>query len=207
MGIDDIINIFDKGLKTLAGPQIASRQYPGRSEMDAELSDADRRHSAALMRVNHSGEVCAQALYQGQALATNDDALKSSFAHAAAEEADHLAWSERRIQELGGNTSALNPVWYAGSFAMGFLAGKAGDRWNLAFLEETERQVEKHLQGHLERLHPGDNKTREVIAAMKVDEVRHGQMAHALGARELPDLVKKMMRCASKVMTRTSYYI
>ena len=126
---------------------------------------------------------------------------------AAAEEADHLAWSERRIQELGGNTSALNPVWYAGSFAMGFLAGKAGDRWNLAFLEETERQVEEHLQGHLERLHPRDVKTREVIAAMKMDEARHGQMAHELGARELPDLIKKMMRGASRVMTRASYYV
>jgi ubiquinone biosynthesis monooxygenase Coq7 len=159
------------------------------------------------MRVNHCGEVCAQALYQGQALASDNEQLKHALAQAAREEEDHLAWTDQRIAELGGRTSLLNPVWYAGSLAIGFAAGKAGDAWNLGFLKETERQVEAHLQGHLDRLTPRDARTRAVVEAMQRDEAQHARMAEALGARELPGLVRAAMRAVAKVMTRVSYRI
>jgi ubiquinone biosynthesis monooxygenase Coq7 len=174
---------------------------------EAPLGDDDRAHAAALMRVNHCGEVCAQALYQGQALASDNAELKRALEQAAREEEDHLAWTEERIAELGGHTSLLNPLWYAGSLAIGFAAGRAGDAWNLGFLKETERQVEAHLQGHLDRLAAQDARTRVVIEAMQRDEVGHAQTAEALGARELPWFVKSAMRAAARVMTTVSYRV
>jgi ubiquinone biosynthesis monooxygenase Coq7 len=159
------------------------------------------------MRVNHCGEVCAQALYQGQAAASANPALRRELAAAAREEEDHLAWSEARIAELGGRTSILNPVFYAGSFAIGFVAGKAGDKWNLGFLKETERQVEAHLHGHLERLSPLDARTRAVVAQMKADERGHADKAVALGAVELPLPVKHAMKAVARVMTATTYRV
>lgn len=180
---------------------------PGASLAEAELTAQERRDAAALMRVNHCGEICAQALYQGQALASQNEGLKQALGEAAREEADHLAWSEQRIAELGGRTSLLNPLWYAGSLAIGFAAGKAGDAWNLGFLQETERQVEAHLQRHLDRLAPRDAKTRAVVEVMQCDEAGHARTAESLGARELPSFVKAAMRAAARVMTSLSYRI
>jgi ubiquinone biosynthesis monooxygenase Coq7 len=173
----------------------------------APLSPEERREAAALMRVNHCGEICAQALYQGQALASGNTALKRALEEAAREEEDHLAWAGQRIDELGGRTSLLNPLWYAGSLAIGFIAGKLGDQWNLGFLKETEKQVERHLQGHLERLSPDDTRTRAVVVAMQRDEAGHARTAEALGARELPRPVKDAMAAAAKVMTTVSYRV
>lgn len=170
------------------------------------MVEAERRHAAALMRVNHVGEVCAQALYQGQALTCRDPALRGELQRASDEEVEHLAWTERRIAELGGRRSILNPVWYGGSLAFGVLAGKFGDRWNLGFLAETERQVEAHLNDHLGRLPPQDVKSRAVVEQMKVDEREHADLAVRLGAAELPAPAKVAMRAAAKVMTRTAYF-
>ena len=161
---------------------------------EAELAEAERAHAAALMRVNHVGEVCAQALYQGQALTARDPAAREALEQAAREEEDHLAWSAERIRELGGRPSLLNPLWYAGSLAIGAAAGALGDRWNLAFLAETERQVEEHLAGHLEALPADDQRTRAVVEAMRADEARHRASALALGAAELPS--RSSARCA-----------
>lgn len=207
LSFDRLIIEFDKGLRTLAGVPGAARPTPGEALAEPDLTAEERRDAAALMRVNHCGEVCAQALYQGQALASDNDQLKHALAQAAREEEDHLAWTDRRIAELGGRTSLLNPLWYAGSLAIGFAAGKAGDAWNLGFLKETERQVEAHLQGHLDRLTPRDVRTRAVVEAMQRDEAQHARMAEALGARELPGLVRAAMRAVAKVMTRVSYRI
>jgi len=205
--IDDAIIAFDKLLRTVAGPARATRANPAEQVVEAPLDDADRALAAALMRVNHCGEVCAQALYQGQALASDNEPLKRALAQAAREEEDHLAWTEQRIAELGGRTSLLNPLWYAGSLAIGYAAGKAGDAWNLGFLKETERQVEAHLQGHLERLAPQDARTRAVVEAMQRDEAQHARAAEMLGARELPGPVKTAMRAVAKVMTRLAYRV
>jgi ubiquinone biosynthesis monooxygenase Coq7 len=205
--IDDAIIAFDRLLRTVAGPAHATRPNPADSVAEAALDDADRAHAAALMRVNHCGEVCAQALYQGQALASDNAELKRALEQAAREEEDHLAWTEARIADLGGHTSLLNPLWYAGALAIGFAAGKAGDAWNLGFLKETERQVEAHLQGHLDQLAAQDARTRVVIEAMQRDEVGHARTAEALGARELPWFVKAAMRAAAKVMTTVSYRV
>jgi ubiquinone biosynthesis monooxygenase Coq7 len=204
---DPAILAFDKLLRTVVGPAHATRPNPAVAIEEAPLDDAARTHAAALMRVNHCGEVCAQALYQGQALASDNEPLKSALEQAAREEEDHLAWTEARIAELGGRTSLLNPLWYAGSLAIGFAAGKAGDAWNLGFLKETERQVEAHLQGHLDRLSAQDARTRVVIEAMQRDEAGHARTAEALGARELPWFVKSAMRAAAKVMTTVSYRV
>jgi len=193
--------------RSVAGPVRATRPTPAESAAEAPLEDTDRAHAAALMRVNHCGEVCAQALYQGQALASNNTALKRALEQAAREEEDHLAWTEARIAELGGRTSLLNPLCCAGSLAIGFAAGKAGDAWSRGFLKETERQVEAHLQGHLDRLAAQDARTRVVIEAMQRDEIGHARTAEALGARELPWFVKSAMRAAAKVMTTISYRI
>jgi ubiquinone biosynthesis monooxygenase Coq7 len=198
---------FDKGLRTLAGTPRAARPTPGAALAEVDLPADARRDAAALMRVNHCGEICAQALYQGQALASENEQLKRALEQAAREEEDHLAWAERRIAELGGRTSLLNPLWYAGSLAIGFAAGKAGDAWNLGFLKETERQVEAHLQGHLDRLTPEDVRTRAVVEAMQRDEAEHARTAEALGARELPGPIKALMRASAKVMTSLSYRI
>jgi 3-demethoxyubiquinol 3-hydroxylase len=199
--IDQAILEFDRALRAIAGLQAAERPSPAAGVAEGELDAATREHSAALMRVNHVGEVCAQALYQGQALTARDEHTRTSLERAAREEADHLAWSAERIRELGGRPSLLNPLWYVGSLALGIGAGLLGDRWNLAFLAETERQVEAHLAGHLERLAPGDARTRAVVAVMRADEARHRDTAIALGAAELPPPAKLAMRAMAMVMT------
>lgn len=205
--IDQAIVAFDRALRTLVGSPTASRPYPATNVADAELTDAQKRDAAALMRVNHCGEVCAQALYQGQALASENDVLRRELERAAREEEDHLAWAEQRIMELGGRTSLLNPLWYLGSIAIGFTAGKFGDAWNLGFLKETERQVEQHLQGHLDRLPPEDERTRVVVAQMQREEAGHSRTAETLGARELPMPIKTAMKMAARAMTSTSYWL
>ena len=207
MSIDRLITEFDKGLRTVFGVVAGARSTPARDLGEAALSDAERRHAAALMRVNHCGEVCAQALYQGQALASRNPGLKAQLDRAAQEESDHLAWSATRIEELGGRTSLLNPLWYAGSLAIGYVAGRFGDAWNLGFLAETEKQVERHLEGHLERLSPRDAKTRAVVEAMRDEEAGHARKARELGARELPEPAKLLMRYTARVMTGTAYWL
>jgi ubiquinone biosynthesis monooxygenase Coq7 len=207
MNIDRLIAQVDRAVRTVSNVAEASRASPAEALPEAELSGPDRKHAAALMRVNHVGEVCAQALYQGQALTARDAHARQALERAAREEEDHLAWSERRVRELGGRTSLLNPLWYAGAFAIGAVAGALGDRWNLGFLAETERQVEEHLAGHLEHLPPEDARTRTLVEAMRADEARHRDTALRLGAAELPPLIKRAMRLASGLMTRTAYRI
>ncbi len=204
---DRLISEFDRTLRALAGVHEAARPNPADEVAEAELGERERAHAAGLMRVNHVGEICAQALYQGQAMTARDAQARAALEQAAREEQDHLAWSAERIRELDGRTSLLNPLWYAGSFAMGVAAGALGDRWNLAFLAETERQVEEHLTGHLERLPPEDRRTRAVVEAMRTDEAKHRDTAIQLGAAELPEPVKLAMRLASKVMTTLSYRV
>lgn len=204
---DRLIMEFDRALRTLAAPARSVRPVPGTSQPECEMSDADRRHVAALMRVNHVGEICAQALYQGQALTSRDPSLRVSLAQAADEETEHLAWTAQRIDEMGGRTSLLNPLWYAGALGIGVVAGIAGDRWNLGFLAETERQVEAHLAGHLSRLPEGDERSRAIVEQMKRDEIGHAETAVKLGAAELPSPVKTAMRMASKVMTTVAYRV
>jgi 3-demethoxyubiquinol 3-hydroxylase len=205
--VDQLITGFDRALRTVAGPARASRPSPAAHAAEAELSPTERAHAAALMRVNHVGEVCAQALYQGQALTARDDQARAALARAAREEEDHLAWSAERIRELGGRPSLLNPLWYAGSLAMGVAAGALGDKWNLAFLAETERQVEEHLAGHLETLPAADRRTRAVVETMRADEAKHRDMAIALGAAEFPQPVRTAMRFAARVMTTVAYRV
>ena len=207
MNIDSLILAVDKAVRTVFGVSRERRPDPAQGIVEADLGTYERNQAAALMRVNHCGEVCAQALYQGQALASANPAIKSALARGARDEADHLAWSARRIAELGGRTSVLNPVWYAGALATGFLAGRLGDDWNLGFLAETERQVARHLQGHLDRLDARDLRTRAIVEAMRIEEAGHAKSAQALGARELPDPVKRAMRCAARLMTTVSYRI
>ena len=205
--IDKLIIEFDKVLRTLAATPVSARPVPGKALPEAQLSEADKHHAAALMRVNHCGEVCAQGLYQGQALSCDEPAVTQALAQAAREETEHLAWTASRITELGGRLSLLNPLWYAGSLALGYAAGRFGTRWNLGFLAETERQVEAHLEGHLERLAPQDAKTRAIVAQMKQDESDHARIAYSLGAAELPEPVKSAMRLSARVMTQTSYWV
>ena len=205
--MDRVIAEFDRALRAIAGVANAARPSPAEQKPEAELDQSDRAHTAALMRVNHVGEICAQALYQGQALTARDAHARAALEQAAQEEQDHLAWSAQRIRELGGRPSLLNPLWYAGSFAIGAFAGALGDRWNLAFLAETERQVEEHLSGHLEALPVADERTRAVVAAMREDEAKHRASALRLGAAELPAPAKAAMRIASKVMTTVAYRI
>lgn len=198
---------FDRALRAVAGVVQAERASPADGIDQQPLSDEEQAHAAALMRVNHVGEVCAQALYQGQALTARDATARAALEKAAREEEDHLAWSAERIRELGGRPSLLNPLWYAGSFAIGALAGALGDRWNLAFLAETERQVEEHLTGHLEKLPAEDQRTRAVVEGMRADEARHRASALELGAADLPGPVRLAMRLASKVMTTVAYRV
>src|SRR5688500_15019262 len=195
--LDSFIAELDRALRAIAGVHDGHRPTPAGAAREADLTEDERRHAAALMRVNHVGEVCAQALYQGQALTARDARARATLEQAAREEEDHLAWSAERIRELGGRTSLLNPLWYAGSFAIGAIAGAAGDRWNLGFLAETERQVEEHLSGHLEKLPANDERTRAVVAAMRADEARHRDTALGLGAAALPRPVARAMRLAS----------
>jgi ubiquinone biosynthesis monooxygenase Coq7 len=205
--IDRAIQEFDRALRSVAGVHRADRPNPSAAVEEAALSEAEKAHAAALMRVNHVGEVCAQALYQGQALTARDPVSREELRQAAQEEQDHLAWSAERIRELDGRPSLLNPLWYAGSFAMGAAAGVFGDRWNLAFLAETERQVEEHLSGHLEKLPASDLRTQRLVAAMRSDEARHRQTALRLGAAELPAPVKLAMRAAARIMTTVAYRV
>ena len=205
--IDDLIGGFDRALRTVAGVARAARPSPGQQAAESELDANERAHAAALMRVNHVGEVCAQALYQGQALTARDASARVELERAAREEEDHLAWSAQRIAELGGRPSLLNPLWYAGSFAMGVAAGALGDKWNLAFLAETERQVEEHLAGHLDKLPAADTRTRAIVDTMRADEARHRETAIDLGAADLPRPVKAAMRLASRVMTTVAYRV
>ena len=205
--IDRLIIGFDRALRTLCGPAVSLRPVPGENLPNVELSAAEKRHAAALMRVNHSGEVCAQALYQGQALTARDDAVRKTLERAAAEETEHLAWTAQRIDELGGRVSVLNPFFYTGAFAIGALSGLLGDRWNMGFLAETERQVEGHLDGHLEQLPAQDEKSRAIVAQMKEDEARHADTALARGAAELPGPVKQAMRISSRLMTVSTYRV
>ena len=207
INIDGLIAQVDRALRTVSNVAEASRASPAEALPEAELTEADRRHAAALMRVNHVGEVCAQALYQGQALTARDPNAREALERAAREEEDHLAWSAQRVHDLGGRTSLLNPLWYAGAFAIGAVAGALGDRWNLGFLAETERQVEEHLSGHLERLPAEDARTRTLVEAMRADEARHRDTALRLGAAELPPPVRLAMRIASGLMTRVAYRV
>lgn len=209
MLLDKLIGEFDRGLRSLTGVTRTSRPYPGANlELDdAALTQEERQHAGALMRVNHVGEVCAQALYQAQKLATRSENLKQAFAAAAAEEEDHLAWTAARIEALGGRPSLLNPLWYTGSLAIGFIAGRLGDRVSLGFMAETERQVEHHLDSHLESLPAGDTASRAVVEQMRTDEMKHARSAMEAGGAELPFPLTAAMRAMSKVMTRTAYYI
>jgi len=205
--LDRLIAEFDAALRAVAGVHEAVRTAPGRDVAEADLTGEERAHAAALMRVNHVGEVCAQALYQGQALTARDPHARQVLQQAAREEQDHLAWSHERIRELGGRPSLLNPLWYAGALAMGAAAGALGDRWNLAFLAETERQVEEHLAGHLGRLPAADRRTRLVVDAMRADEAKHRDSALRLGAAELPAPARRAMRLAAKIMTTVAYRV
>jgi len=205
--LDELIVAFDKGLRTVFAPPQSLRPIPGDALAEADLTSEQRTHAAALMRVNHSGEICAQALYQGQALTARNPRARAALERAAQEETEHLAWTERRIEALGGRKSLLNPAWYAGSFAIGALAGLLGDRWNLGFLAETERQVVKHLEGHVQRFPAADEKSRAVLEKMKEDEARHATSAISHGGSELPEPAKLAMRVSSRVMTETAYWI
>ena len=204
--IDRLLIVAGNTLSVLCKPAAASREYPGKSAT-IELSPEDRRRSAGYMRVNHVGEVCAQALYQSQALTARNGETRRKMAAAAAEEIDHLAWCEQRLEELDSRKSLLNPLWYAGSFAIGAAAGLAGDRWNLGFVEETEKQVVDHLENHLAELPEADIRSREVVSQMQADEARHARMAREAGASPLPEPVRGLMRRVSKVMTRTAYWL
>lgn len=203
--LDQAIIEFDKALRTVFAPARSVRPVPGEDIPDAELSDAERAHAAALMRVNHVGEVCAQALYQGQSIMSRDPAIRDTLRQASQEETEHLAWTERRIAELGGRKSLLNPLWYGGALALGMLAGRFGDRWNLGFLAETERQVEQHLKTHLDTLPPDDQRSRAIVEQMKADEAAHAETAVRLGAHDLPAPAKAAMKAAARVMTTLSY--
>jgi ubiquinone biosynthesis monooxygenase Coq7 len=207
MNIDALIIEADKVLRTLFASQTSIRPHPDQGLAEANLSEAERRHVAGLMRVNHSGEVCAQALYQGQALTSRDPAVRDALREAAHEEIEHLAWTEQRLRELGSHTSWLNPLWYAGSLTMGVLAGKLGDRWNLGFLAETEKQVTAHLESHLARLPESDIKSAAIIGQMAIDETSHAHTAEALGAAQLPPVAKQLMQQTAKVMTALSYRV
>jgi ubiquinone biosynthesis monooxygenase Coq7 len=204
--IDRLIGEIDKAIKVLAASSTAAREIPAGPRGELVLAPAEARESARLMRVNHAGEVAAQALYRGQALTASNHTITEAMVKAAAEETDHLAWCERRLEELGGGTSAFNPVWYAGSFAIGALAGAFGDRTSLGFIAETEKQVESHLRDHLERLPRADQRSRAILEQMKHDELAHGAMATSMGGAALPAPLRVAMRLCSRVMTRSSYW-
>jgi len=203
--IDSLIVGFDRALRTLAGTASSARAQPGGELPESSLSAEDRRHAAGLMRVNHTGEVCAQALYAAQALTARDPAIKARFAAAAREEEDHLAWTQARLAELASRPSLLNPAWYAGAFGLGVAAGLIGDRANLGFVVETERQVEEHLTGHIDALPPSDARSRAIVERMRDDEARHGAMAHEAGGTDLPRPVRQVMRLAAGVMKAIAY--
>lgn len=206
--LDQVLGSATRALAVLAGAPPSTRAYPVADAASvSSLTPAERAHAAALMRVNHVGEVCAQALYEAQAIGAHDPQLRRVFLDAAAEELDHLAWTQRRIDELGGRPSLLNPLWHTGAFAIGLVASRLGDRVSLGFMAETERQVEAHLQGHLERLPAADGASRAIVDAMKEDESRHADNASRLGGVELPWPARLAMRLAARVMTRTAHHV
>jgi len=207
---DRLLASADNALRTLAGAVHAARPNPAAAATRgdaAALTEAERREAGALMRVNHVGEVCAQALYQAQALTARTPELRRQMQKAAREEIDHLAWTQQRIEELGDRPSLLNPLWYAGAFGIGLLAGRLGDATSLGFVIETERQVEQHLAGHLDRLPPGDTRSRAIVEAMKADEARHAEDAQGAGGVELPRPVGWLMRGAARVMTTVAHRV
>jgi 3-demethoxyubiquinol 3-hydroxylase len=216
--LDRLLAAAQRGLQTVAGQSIASRPYPplaAASKLEATaaeaptvaLSEPERRHAAALIRVDHVGEVCAQALYEAQALGAREPRVRAALERASREEVDHLAWTRKRLEDLGDRTSLLNPFWYAGAFTIGFLASRLGDRVSLGFVVETERQVEQHLLGHLERLPAHDHASRAIVAQMREDEQLHGLAARELGGTDLPAPARLAMRMAARVMTATAYYV
>ena len=206
--IDHFLMHADTALRTVIGkPQATQRPYPARNIDDCTMDKAESRHVAGLMRVNHSGEVSAQALYQGQSITARNKEVREKLEQAALEENDHLVWTENRLKELGERTSLLNPLWYAGSFAIGAFAGALGDKWNLGFLAETEHQVVRHLDEHLAKIPQSDMRSRAILEQMKTDEARHATTALDHGGESLPLPVKKLMQAMSKVMTRSTYWI
>ena len=198
---DRIIEEFDRALNNIFCKQTSSRGYPAAKAESPLLTNDQKRKAAGLMRVNHAGEMAAQALYQGQSLTARDPKLAEKLKHASIEEADHLNWCRNRLEELGERPSLLDPLWYTGSFAIGMVAGIAGDRWNLGFLAETEHQVVRHLDSHLEALPDNDARSRAIVAQMKIDEQGHADLAEGLGAATLPQPVQQMMKLTSKIMT------
>jgi len=207
LNFDHLIIEFDKGLRTLFSQAHSARAHPDQNLQDTPMAEIEVKKSAALMRVNHSGEVCAQALYQGQALTARDPNVQQQLQQAAQEETEHLAWTARRVNELGGHLSVLNPVLYTGSLLIGAVAGALGDKWNLGFLAETERQVGAHLQSHLNRLPEQDEKSRAIVAQMYADETGHADMAVDLGGIELPQPVQLAMKLKGKVMTTLTHFV
>lgn len=206
--LDRLLMRVHRAVTTVAPPETpAQRPNPAAALDEPELDEAGRRHAAGLMRVNHAGEIAAQALYLGQAATARTPDVREHMLKAAGEERDHLVWCEERLRELGEGPSKLDPLWYAGSFAIGAVAGLAGDRWSLGFVEETEKQVSEHLGGHLEKLPEEDAKSRAIVAEMQRDEDRHGRDAAEAGARELPRPVQELMRAVARVMTRSAYWI
>ena len=205
--LDRFVASADKALRVVAGVASASRPTPAARAADAVMSEAEQRHSAGLMRVNHVGEVCAQALYNAQSRFAKSEAMRLQFEQAGREEEDHLAWTAQRLVELGSHTSVLNPLFYAGAYALGTVAAHLGDARSLGFVVETERQVEAHLESHLDKLPPQDAKSRAIVDQMRIDEIEHGQAAQNLGAANVPAPVQQVMSVMGKVMTSTAYYI
>jgi ubiquinone biosynthesis monooxygenase Coq7 len=201
LGIDQAVRAV------LANPKTSERIYPGKNQIENNLTLEQRKHAAALMRINHAGEVCAQALYHGQGLVSQRADIKEKMQQAAIEEGDHLAWCQTRLMELGSHTSYLNPFWYAGSFAIGITAGLIGDKWSLGFLAETENQVVAHLEKHLQQLPENDKRSYQILLKMRQDEAEHRDGAMEAGARALPQWIKKMMQFSSKVMVKTAYWV
>ena len=205
--VDRFLAFADTALRSLTGSHHATRPLPEATEREGSLDAAQTRLAGSLMRVNHVGEICAQALYSAQAFSTRSEVLRQQFENAAREETDHLAWTRERLRDLGARPSLLNPLWYAGAFGIGLLAGRAGDAVSLGFVVETERQVEQHLERHLERMPSGDTASRAVVEQMKADESRHAAQAQSAGAMPLPAPVRWAMRAAARVMTSTAHYI
>jgi 3-demethoxyubiquinol 3-hydroxylase len=204
---DALIREFDRGLRTVAAANVAARPNPAGSAPESVTGAAARRHAAGLMRVNHAGEIAAQALYHGQALTARDPKVRAALLDAARDETDHLAWCEDRVRELDSHTSLLAPVWYLGAFAIGAVTGLAGDRTSLGFVAETEKQVVEHLESHMHELPGDDERSRRIVGQMQDDEARHGSDARNAGARELPRPVRELMRHAARIMTRTAYRV
>lgn len=203
--MDRVIVEFDRALRTVLAPARSVRALPGGDLPDVDLDDKQKAHVVGLMRINHCGEVCAQALYQGQALTSRNVLVKEAMRSAADEETEHLSWTEQRIGELGGRKSLLNPLWYLGSLSLGLVAGALGDKWNLGFLAETERQVEAHLDGHLLSLPATDMRSRAIVSQMRLDEIQHAEKAVQYGAAELPIVLKAAMKLTAKAMTKAAY--